>query len=95
MPSRRPIRYRGWRNPPAKLPRSRSPEPKQGPKTPFLTRLTMVMALRVLLAIAVFVVREFWLGMLVLVGGDPVVFLLFRYLFRWPWSRIRHGREPG
>ena len=66
----------------------------QGPKTPFLTRLPMVVALVVLLAIAVFVVREFWLGLLVLVVGDALVFLVFRYLFGWPWSRIRYGREP-
>jgi hypothetical protein len=65
-----------------------------GSKTPFLTRLPMMVALVLVLAIAVFVVREFWLGLAVIVGGDAVVVLLFRYVLGWPWSRIRHGREP-
>jgi hypothetical protein len=55
----------------------------------------MMVALVLVLAIAVFVVREFWLGLAVIVGGDAVVVLLFRYVFGWPWSRIRHGREPA
>lgn len=65
-----------------------------GRRTPFVTRLPMVIALAIVLAIALFVIRSRWLGLVVLLGGYALVFLLFRFALRWPLVRILRFREP-
>jgi hypothetical protein len=59
-----------------------------------VTRLPMVIALAIILAIALFVVRSRWLGLVVLIGGYALVFMHFRFALGWPWTRILRFREP-
>ncbi|MFZ1994265.1 MAG: hypothetical protein WAU75_09160 [Solirubrobacteraceae bacterium] len=54
----------------------------------------MVIALAIVLAIALFVVRSRWAGFVVLIGGYALVFMLFRFGLGWRWARILRFREP-
>lgn len=65
-----------------------------GGSTPAAIRITRALAMGVVLAIAIFVIRSRWLGLLVLVAGDLLIILLFWFVQRRSWSRpMRRTRQ--